>query len=140
MSDRRLYEHVDQQPPASAGELEVRYRAWLRGTSPDGTERWLNWAARLRGAETYVGWFQATVRADRTAEIAYVVFAGEQRRGYAREATAAVIGHLVRDHRVEKVYAMVDPRNIASIALATSLGMEPTDPRDGVLRFVLEPR
>lgn len=115
----------------------MRYRVWSRGTSPDGSERWLNWAARLRGTETYVGWFQATVRDDRTSEIAYVVFPDHQRQGFAREAASGVIGHLLRDHRVGRVYATVDRRNAASIALATSLGMTPAEPRDGDLRFAL---
>ena len=140
VSDERLFTFVDERPPDSQRALEARYRAWATGLSPDGAERWLNWAARLRGTETFVGWFQATVRADRTAEIAYVVFAQQQKRGYAREACSAVIGHLVRDLRVECIFATVDPRNEASIALATSLGMRRIEPRECDLRFVLEPR
>ena len=138
VSDVRLFTYVDQDPPTSASELELRYRVWSRGSSPDGTERWLNWAARVRGTEEYVGWFQATVRADRTAEIAYVTFVEHQRRGYAREGAAAVIAHLVRSHLVTTINATVDPRNAASIALAKSLGMREIEPRDDDLRFAVE--
>ena len=138
VADPRLYDFVDPRPPTSASELELRYRIWSRGVSPDGAELWLNWAARLRGSEEYVGWFQATVRADRTAEIAYVTFVDHQRRGFAREGCTAVIAHLVRSHDVDTIAATVDPRNEASIALAKSLGMERMDNAARDLRFVIK--
>jgi ribosomal-protein-alanine N-acetyltransferase len=138
VSDARLFAYVDQEPPLSEKALEMRYRGWSTGLSPDGTELWLNWAARLRGTETYIGWFQATVRADLTAEIAYVTFVEHQQRGFAREASAAVIGHLIRVHRVTAIAATVDPQNEASIALARSLGMREQTNADKVLRFVID--
>lgn len=138
MSDERLFDFVPERPPISERALEERYRTWSAGLSPDGSERWLNWAARLRGTDTYVGWFQATVRSDRTADIAYVVFVEHQKRGYAHEASTAVVGHLARDLRVERIYATIDPGNDASIALAKSLGMRKIEPREGALRFMLE--
>ena len=140
VSDVRLFTYVDQEPPTSAQALEMHYRAWSSGLSPDGSELWLNWAARLRGTEEYVGWFQATVRADRTAEIAYVTFVGHQRRGFALEGSAAVVGHLARMHHVSAIIAKVDPRNEASIAVARSLGMRREDGSDKDLRFVIDAR
>ena len=138
VSDVRLFTYVDQEPPASEQALEMRYRGWSTGLSPDGSERWLNWAGRLRGTECYVGWFQATVRADRTAEIAYVTFVDHQRCGYAKEATAAVMAHLVRLYLVTSIVATVDPRNEASIALAKSLGLRSVENRGNDLRFELD--
>jgi len=138
VSDIRLFTYVDQDPPTSERALEMRYRGWSTGLSPDGSEQWLNWVARLRGTEDHVGWFQATVRADRTAEIAYVTFVDHQRRGYAKEATAAVMAHLVRSYLVTSIIAMVDPRNEASIALAKSLGMREVASDRADLRFELE--
>ena len=136
----RLFKYVDQDPPLSEKALEMRYRGWSTGLSPDGTELWLNWAGRLRGTEEYIGWFQATVRADLTAEIAYVTFVDRQRRGFAREASAAVIGYLIRVHRVSAVAATVDPHNVASIALAKSLGMREEAGAGKDLRFVMDAR
>src|SRR4029077_3607217 len=100
---------------------------------------WLNWAARHRGTDAYVGWFQATVHPDRTADVAWVVFVDVQRKGYAQEATAAVIAHLARSHRVEEIRASIDPKNTASIALAESLGMRraPTEGKDLRYRLVV---
>jgi RimJ/RimL family protein N-acetyltransferase len=138
VSDVRLFTYVDQAPPTSEQALEMRYRGWSTGLSPDGSERWLNWAARLRGTEDYVGWFQATVRADRTAEIAYVTFVDHQRHGYAKEGTAAVIAHLVRSYLVTSIVATVDPRNEASIALAQALGLRAETGTGKDLRFVID--
>ena len=138
VSDVRLFTYVDQDPPLSEKALEMRYRGWSTGLSPDGTELWLNWAARLRGTETYIGWFQATVHADPTAEIAYVTFVDHQRHGFAREASAAVIGYLIRVHRVSTIAATVDSRNDASIGLARSLGMREEPGAGKNARFVVD--
>lgn len=138
VSDARLFTYVDQDPPASEQALEMRYRGWSTGLSPDGSERWLNWAARLRGTEEYVGWFQATVRSDRTAEIAYVTFVAHQRCGYAKEATAAVMAYLVRLYLVTSILATIDPRNEASIALAKSVGLRQVASRGSDLRYALD--
>jgi RimJ/RimL family protein N-acetyltransferase len=121
--DEELYRYLDIKPPSSAGALEAQYRLWSARRSPDGSQRWLNWAARSRDTGEYVGWFQSTVLADGSADIAYLVFRGQQRCGYAREACARVIDLLFDGYGTGKVRAVVDPRNLASIGLAQSLGM-----------------
>jgi RimJ/RimL family protein N-acetyltransferase len=122
ISDPRLYAYVDERPPPVVEVLEKRYKTWRSSWNENPNDLWLNWAARTRSPEEYVGWFQATVR-PRYALIAYVVFTDHQRRGYAREACEAMIGHLVAAYGVGRVRATIDPRNEASIALARSLGM-----------------
>jgi len=126
LSDAQLYEYLEADPPESVSVLERRYRRWSTGRSPDGSEEWLNWAARLRGSDDYVGWFQATIGAD-DAQIAYLVFLPFQRRGYALEASEAVIRHLIADKQVKKLRAAADPKNAASIALAKALGLKVID-------------
>src|SRR5207249_10821249 len=74
--------------------------------------------------EHYVGYVQATVHHDRSAEVAYVVFREFWGLGYAWEAVMALIEHL-RDHwGVLRVRATVDTRNRRSIALLEALGFE----------------
>ncbi len=53
-----------------------------------------------------------------------------QRRGYAHEAAAAVIGHLREMHGVQRILADVSTRNIASIRVLESLGFSRTSERD----------
>jgi len=120
-----LYEFLDDEPPVTASVLEERYRRWSKGRSADGREIWLNWAARVRGTDEYVGWFQSTVVGDE-AQIAYLVFVPYQRQGYAREASEAVIHHLTADLHVKVIRATADAKNAASIALAKSLGLRET--------------
>ena len=136
LRDPKLYEFLDEKPPESVAFLQERFRRWSSGRSPDGSEVWLNWAARLRGTEEFVGWFQATVQPVGEAQIAYLVFVEHQRHGFAREASAAVIGHIVAAHQVTCVSVSVDPRNEASIRLAKALGLDQTESATSDLRFV----
>jgi RimJ/RimL family protein N-acetyltransferase len=122
LQDAALYSFIPQEPPASLEAVEARYRRLAARRSPAGTEVWLNWAARLRDADDYVGTFQATVLADTTALLAYMIFTPFQRRGYAREGGAAVLACLARDWGVTTVAAEIDTRNAASIALVEALG------------------
>ncbi len=124
LSDPALYLYMPQDPPASAAALEESFRARERGGPPGGGERWLNWAANRKSDAVYVGRVEATVKPDRTADIAYIVFAPFQRKGYAREACRALIEHLFEEHGVRTVAASIDVRNEASWRLIESLGLE----------------
>jgi RimJ/RimL family protein N-acetyltransferase len=125
LRDPQLYVFLDSEPPRTVAILEEQYRRWEPRRSPDGTQAWLNWTARLRGAE-YVGWFQATVHADGRADLAYLVFQDHQRQGYAVEACRAVMNYVRDEHGARAVRATVDPANNASIALARKLGFTQT--------------
>jgi RimJ/RimL family protein N-acetyltransferase len=117
-----LYIYIPQEPPSSLGALTARYAALSSRRSPDGHEAWLNWALRQRATGDYVGTVQATVRADHTALLAYMVFPAFWRQGYAREGCARVLAHLFEDYHVSRVAAEIDTRNTASIHLVEALG------------------
>jgi len=53
--------------------LWTRYATLSARRSPDDQNLWLNWALRRRDTGSYVGTMQATVRADRTAMLAYMI-------------------------------------------------------------------
>lgn len=120
--DPRLYTFLPADPPRSVAALRDRLEPWAAQRSPDGTEIWLNWAARDRELCRYVGTFQATVRRGRRAVLAYLVFPACWRRGYAREGCEAVLAHLRGAHQIETVRAEIDTENTASIRLIESLG------------------
>ena len=122
LSAAQLYTFIPQEPPASRESLEARYTALSARRSPDGQELRLNWALRRRDIGAYVGTLQATVRADRTAMLAYMVFVAFQGRGYAVEGAARVLAHLFDDYHVSVVVAEIDTRNGASIRLVEALG------------------
>jgi len=121
-SDPRLHTYIPTDPPASIDALRDRYRRLAKRTSPDGRERWLNWATRLAAQPIYVGLIEATVREDATASLAYFVFSEHARRGYGSESAGIVVDHLHRALRVRAVQANIDSRNLASIRLVERLG------------------
>ncbi len=98
-----------------------------RRHSPDGTEDWLNWIVRVREGGEPVGTVQATVvEGGSQAEIAWVVGTPWQGRGYAREATSALVAWL-RGRGVARIVAHVHPDHAASEAVARAAGLVPTD-------------
>ncbi|HTU68768.1 MAG TPA: GNAT family N-acetyltransferase [Candidatus Baltobacteraceae bacterium] len=56
-------------------------------------------------------------------EIAWVFDSAVWRQGYAQEAASAVIEYCLRSRQLSAVYALINPDNAASIALAYRLGM-----------------
>lgn len=117
-----LYRFIPQDPPQSVEWLAARYARLAMRHAPDNAEIWLNWASRLRESDVYVGTVQATVFADHTALLAYEVFPPYWHRGFAREACAHVLAHLVAEYGVSRVAAEIDTRNAASIHLVEALG------------------
>jgi RimJ/RimL family protein N-acetyltransferase len=126
--DPRLHEWIGGQP-ASAAELEERYRRQSAGHSPDGTQGWLNWMLRCLSDDQLVGTVQATLSRPGprrlTAELAWVVGIDYQNKGYAREGALAVSNWLKACGATELV-AHIHPGNDASIAVARSLGLTAT--------------
>lgn len=122
LSDAALYTYMPQQPPASAASLAERYQRLASRRSSDGADIWLNWAVRLAGSQEYVGYAQASIEADGHAMLAYFVFAPYQRQGYAVEMCSKVRDYLFSAFDASSVYALIDTRNQASIALVERMG------------------
>lgn len=128
LDDERLHEFIGGRPEA-LDQLRERYVRQVAGRSADGTQGWLNWVARHRETGSVVGTVQATLTAERgrtCAEIAWVVAVPHQGRGYASEAAAGMVGWLL-GHGAEVVVAHVHPAHHASVGVARSLGLAPTD-------------
>lgn len=124
LRDERLYEFIAERPPVSLSALRDRYRLLASRRSPDDSEEWLNWALRSKADRRYVGYVQATVSQDRSAQIAYVLISDHWGKGLAREAVTAMVTHLCEHYRLTRVLARVDTRNERSIALLQALGFE----------------
>jgi RimJ/RimL family protein N-acetyltransferase len=139
LADGELYRFTGGAPP-SEDDLRRRYAVQATGSSPDGTQAWLNWIVRDRRTGHAAGYVQATVE-DRagvlTADIAWVIGTGAQGAGVASEAAAAMLGWL-RSHGVGAVTAHIDPSHRASARVAEKLGLAPTDVVvDGEIRWTL---
>lgn len=102
--------------------------ARFTGSSSDGSQRWLNWVLRHREDGLAVGTVQATVRPEQdgpVAEVAWVIAAAFQGRGYAREAAQVMVSRLREDGPVT-VRAHVHPAHAASQSAARAVGMSET--------------
>ncbi|MBD7919370.1 GNAT family N-acetyltransferase [Cellulomonas sp. Sa3CUA2] len=128
LDDPGLHTYIGGDP-ASREELGDLYARQVVGSSPDGTQGWLNWVLRRHDTGRAVGTVQATLThgpdGGREAELAWVVAGDEQGRGYAREAAVAVAGWL-REDGVGTLVAHVHPDHDASAGVARAVGMRPT--------------
>jgi [ribosomal protein S5]-alanine N-acetyltransferase len=122
VSDPSLYEFIDNKPPATEQAFRKRLQTLESRLSPDGTEQWLNWIVRNATGDL-VGYVQATVTPDRSAEIAYVLGRAFWQKGYAYAACAAMIGELRSTYGANRITATLDPANQASLALLRKLGL-----------------
>jgi RimJ/RimL family protein N-acetyltransferase len=127
LSDPGLYAFTGGEPP-TLERLRGRYAAMVVGHSPDHAQEWLNWVVRLKDdAGTAVGTVQATVeRDDGTAEVAWVIGADGQGKGYGSEAAAALVQALIAAG-TSRVIAHVHPEHAASARVARHCGLSPTD-------------
>ena len=140
LADERLYTHTGGAPPnrASLRELYTRQSA---GRSPDGTELWFNWIVRDQGSRAALGYVQVTLcRTSATADVAWVIGAEHQRRGYASEAAAAVLTWLATRPDVRRVTAHIADANRASQGVARRVGLlETGQVEDGEQVWSTEP-
>lgn len=133
LADPALHEHIGAEP-STAGQWRARLERWAARRSPDGGEAWLNWVVVERSGGAVIGWVQATVTGS-SADVAYVVGTPWQGRGYATEATRALLDHLATTG-VTEISALVAPANTASVAVARHLGLTPDGTEvDGELRW-----
>jgi len=127
LDDRRLHAFTGGAP-LSASELSEWYERLALGRSEDGREGWLNWIVRERDTGHAVGVLQATVtgRSLRRGELAWTIAVAVQGRGYARESAAAVADWLT-GQGVAQLVAHIHPDHLASIKVARSIGLTPTE-------------
>lgn len=121
LSDPRMYAFIPQDPPEDLEALASRYRFLESRRSPEGDEKWLNWAVRSKVEGNCLGTVQVTIRPDRRAQLAYEIGVPYWRRGYATEACLRLIQALF-DEGIAEVWAELDTRNAASIGLLERLG------------------
>ena len=110
--------------PASLGDVE-EFIEGLRGDLFDVPGAWYPFAIRSKDSGQLLGDLGAHFSVDdpRQVELGFTVSPAHQGQGYAREAVIAVLDHLFGVLKKHRVYASVDPRNHASVALLRRVGM-----------------
>jgi ribosomal-protein-alanine N-acetyltransferase len=122
LQDPAIYRYIDEQAPPSLEWLEARYRRLQSRASPDGRERWLNWAIWSVPRRAYAGQVQTTLRRDGVARIAYVLLGGFRGQGLGTRVVAAMMKQVHQRYGTRTFEARIDARNLASIALVQRLG------------------
>ena len=122
LSEPALFRFIDERPPQDAAQLRARYRKLESRASADGRQAWLNWIVRAKAGGPPLGFVQATVLDDGSAWVAYLLGSAHQGRGWATQATAAMLAHLETDHGVRTLLANVEAANAPSIRLLQRLG------------------
>ncbi|MFB4295741.1 GNAT family N-acetyltransferase [Actinomadura sp. NTSP31] len=128
LDDPRLHTYIGGEP-LTLEELRARYEHLVAGPAPFHQEYWLNWIVRRVRDGQAVGYVQATVTpatGGPQASVAWVVGMPYQGFGFATEAARALVGWLT-GHGITEVAAAIHPGNRASAAVASRLGLRPTD-------------
>jgi ribosomal-protein-alanine N-acetyltransferase len=118
LEDARTHEFVPGDPPVDREQFAQRLKRLESRGSPDGLQRWLNWTVFF-GPEV-IGTVQADAT-DSSASIAYMFHPNSWGKGFAREATAAMLEHL-KSQGITSFKAWTDTRNLASHKLLERLG------------------
>ena len=126
LADGSLYEFTGGEPP-TVSELVTRHQQQTAGSGTPG-EYWCNWIIRVGSQERAVGFVQATVVED-LADLAWVLGANDQGRGFATDAVTAVRDWLAAN-TVRRLEAHIHPRHEASQAVAQAIGMVRSGERD----------
>jgi ribosomal-protein-alanine N-acetyltransferase len=121
-SDPELHQFVPLEVPTLELQRE-RCARWAKRWSPDGSERWLNWAGREKTSGKIIAHFQSGVTKDGVASIGYVVSRAHQKQGLATEGLEIMFRFLREIIKVREIKAWSDSRNHASHHLAQKLGM-----------------
>lgn len=123
LSDAAIYRYLDYEAPASADHLRTVYQRLEARQSPDGQQVWLNWVIRPLN-RALVGYVQATVTADQSAYVAYVLGSSHWGHGYAHRALQAMLEHVTSAYSVQRFLATVEADNQRSIRLLERLGFQ----------------
>ena len=115
-SDPEMMRWWSRGPFASEAELAE----WLVPES--GWEEGRSWAVAESGAGPAIARLAAIDRGDGITELGYLVVRERRGEGVAREALAALIGHLFTTELRRRIYADTDPDNLASNSLLERLG------------------
>ncbi len=129
LADPRLYAFTGGTPP-DRDALRARYERQVIGHSARRLGDVAQLDHPLASVRHPVGFVQATITDEtRIADIAWLVGVSWQGQGIAVEAATAMVGWLERTG-VGTITAHVHPEHAASAAVASRVGLVPTDEMD----------
>lgn len=135
LSETRLYEFLDEEPPPSIEALREKLARSESRKSPDGSQRWLNWVVRCATGQA-VGYVQATVAADLETNVAYFIGSEYWGCGVAYEAVDQMLRLVAAEFDVKLFVVVAERANARSIRLAARLGFLPASNEQSAKRAI----
>jgi RimJ/RimL family protein N-acetyltransferase len=129
MQAAEIYTFLGTEPPATVDAVRQRIARQNKGPQDESGERWLNWIILVDGS--IAGYTQATIKADQTATLAYVLTPAFWGRSVAYEACRQTLTALLSRGDVSRVIADAEVGNSRSRALLTRLGFRLIHETDG---------
>ncbi len=127
LGDPRVYESMNEKPPASIAALEELYAEIARGPRPEfAHQTWRDVCVKRLDTGRAIGSL-GTTTIDRRAELGYLFGVDSWGRGYASEALRWYQGWLIQELGVTEFWACITPGNERSIRLVERLGYHRTD-------------
>lgn len=119
----RAMRYWSTPPLATRAETARRVRGIIR---IDAQDQWLRWAITRRRDDVCLGMINYYSRDQRSRrlELGWILAPRHQGKGYAREATRAVIRYCIDALGTHRIEAVIMPENVASIRLAESVGFK----------------
>jgi ribosomal-protein-alanine N-acetyltransferase len=130
-SDPAVVELTAYEPPADLEAAKAELIQYAARPFEQGTG--IRWGISLRPGPDLIGtlgYHQWVKEGGNHARVGYELTAEHRRRGIMTEAMQAILAYGFESMKLNRVEALIDPRNVASIGLVEDLGFR----RDGVLR------
>ncbi|MBX3502146.1 MAG: GNAT family N-acetyltransferase [Alphaproteobacteria bacterium] len=110
-------------PLKTRAETAKRVRGMMK---IDVQDQWLRWAIARRRDDACLGMinYYARNEGSRRLELGWILAPRHEGKGYAREATQAVIRYCIDVLGTHRIEAMIMPENTASIRLAEAVGFK----------------
>ena len=135
-STESVLARIEALSPADRAEVSAEWVARMRNTPPSPWTHGFAIVERESGATVGACAYKGPPDADGVVEIAYGVEPAYRRRGYAKEAAAALVDYAT-EAGVRLVRAHTRPDNDASVRVLESCGFdwlgEVMDPEDGLV-------
>ena len=109
--------------PRTREQVAEKIEKWRHATALEKDDDYIQFAIDLDGRVIGELFFEIKRAKDQLGEIGWTINPAFQRQGYATEAATAVLELAFKTLELHRVQAELDPRNDASVALCSKLGM-----------------
>ena len=120
LSDAELVKHTGFKKPISKEKAKEALDKWIEHSKENSLTRW---AALSIETNRLIGWFMLMKTEFDGPELGFMIVKSQWGKGYATEVGLGVLEY-ARSLNIEKIYAVVNKDNLASIKVLEKVGMK----------------